>query len=242
MRHVNLPHIVIAGTSQEGGETASQHLRLVGWPHDRVIDRGFNSLSQLWNCCVVQCEDADSVIIMSEAARPTRRNLELFFGLFRQGFFLVLGNSINCFGIKKQLLRAIEPFDESCGMADMIFRMWEKNYGIADINFVPVLKDSPQYPADIWGTHAEKKYTFKKWNTRGKVCARELENTCTRDYDLGVDPIPYTGEACLPWDFSKFSTHTKFFKAILPPADPSIVASRLPELAIIRAHREFAEK
>ena len=152
----------------------------------------------------------------------------------------MLGNSINCFGIKKQLLRAIGPFDESCGMADMIFRMWEKNYAIADMNFVPVLKNVPQYSPEIWGTLAEKKYTFKKWNTHGKACTRELENMCERGYDFG--PHPLAGVARMPWDFSRFDTHTKFFKEVLPFSNPTTAAGRLPELAILRAHREFITK
>jgi len=222
------------------GEKAVEHLKLNGWKRERVIDRGFTSLAQLWNSCAAQCEDSDCVVIMSEAARPTRRQLELFFGLFQQGYFLVLGKGVNCFGIQKQLLRELGPFDESCGLADMIFRMWQNNYAISDMGIVPVLKAIPQYESGIWGTPSEKKQTLKKWDTRKEVCSKDLEDTCERVYDWG--PSPKEMATRLTWDFSRFDINTQFFKDVLPFENLATRDHRLPELAILRAHREFIPK
>lgn len=231
------PCVMVAGSSAHG-EAAIRNLRLANWPCERVIDRGFQSTTQLWNMCALQCP-TEGVIITSEAARPSRRNLEVICGLFSKGYALVCAASFNLIGFRKEMLRDIGPFDENCGLGEMIVRMWDANLPFANMNRIcEVKKNAPTFNQKVWGTPTEQKNTFLKWDLRG-TCQR-IQDEPKLEYDFGKSSWVPT----IYWDFSIFKNGFTFFDAVLPKkSDLSKRECEVFQLrALKKAHREFLVK
>lgn len=229
-----LPKAMITGTATK--PDAVTHMMLCGWQYERVIDRGMASNAALWNRCAMQCS-SPSIVIMGESARPTRRQLEIFYGLFEQGFYLVIGSGVEFFGFKKQLLQQIGPFNEDKGLADMLFRMWEGDFAIADIPMEISTGNSLRNKKTIWGNDIEKKKTLQKWDIRKEVCER-AEAEPDYKYNFGRGP----NCSRLPWSFSRFGETTKYFSEILLPRNGEGHHKKLADVSVLKAHRKFLDK
>lgn len=228
-RESKIPKVMISGDSTN--PPIIHHMMLCDWPHERVISCGISSKGALWNRCALQC-DSQYVIITQEFIRPTRRQLEIFYGLFEQGFYFVIGDGQDFFGFKKQLLQQVGSFDESLGIADMVFRLWEGNYAIAD---VPMGTSTGS--KSIWGDDEEKKKTLQKWDTRREICERTKS-----DPQYGYNFGEGSNTKRLPWSFSRFGGSTKFFSEVLLPRSGEIYEPELAKRAIQKASREFLVK